>query len=39
MEEYAPWLTCRMGKQLYLLAKDAKAYYLIEVGKNLDYAT
>ena len=39
MEEYVPWLTCRMGRQLYLLAKDVKAYYLIEVGKNLDYAT
>lgn len=39
MEEYAPWLTCRMGKKLYLVAKDEKAYYLVEVGKNLDYAT
>lgn len=39
MEEYAPWLTCRIGKKVYLLAKDKKAYYLIEVGKNLDYAT
>lgn len=34
-----PWITCRMGKNLYLLAKDENAYYLIEVGKNLDYAT
>ena len=39
MEINAPWLTCRMGKKVYLLAKDEKAYYLIEVGKNLDYAT
>ena len=39
MEMNAPWLTCRMGKKLYLVAKDEKAYYLIEVGKNLDYAT
>ena len=39
MEMNAPWITCRMGKKLYLLAKDEKAYYLIEVGKNLDYAT
>lgn len=39
MEMHAPWITCRMGKKLYLLAKDEKAYYLIEVGKNLDYAT
>lgn len=35
----APWITCRMGKKLYLLAKDEKAYYIIEVGKKLDYAT
>ena len=35
----ALWITCRMGKKLYLLAKDEIAYYLIEVGKNLDYAT
>lgn len=39
MEEYAPWLTCRMGKKVCLLAKDEKAYYIIEVGKRLDYAT
>ncbi len=39
MEMNEPWITCRMGKKLYLLAKDEKAYYLIEVGKNLDYAT
>ena len=39
MEINAPWITCRMGKKLYLLARDEKAYYLIEVGKKLDYAT
>lgn len=39
MEMNASWITCRMGKKLYLLAKDEIAYYLIEVGKNLDYAT
>lgn len=39
MERNAPWITCRMGKKVYLLARDEKAYYLIEVGKNLDYAT
>lgn len=39
MEMNAPWLTCRMGKKMYLLAKDEKAYYLIEVGKNLDFST
>lgn len=38
MEMYAPWITCRMGKKLNLLAKDDKAYYIIEAGKNLDYA-
>ena len=38
MEMNAPWITCRMGKKLYLLAKDDKTYYLIEVSKNLDYA-
>ena len=39
MEMNAPWITCRMGKKLCLLAKDEKAYYIIEVGKKLDYAT
>ena len=39
MEMHAPWITCRMGQKLYLLAKDEKACYLIEVGKKLDYAT
>ena len=39
METNPPWITCRMGKKLYLLARDEKAYYLIEVGKRLDFAT
>ena len=39
MEMHAPWITCRVGKKGFLLARDEKAYYLIEVGKNLDYAT
>jgi hypothetical protein len=39
MEMQAPWIVCRMGRKLHLLAKDEKAYYVIEVGKNLDYAT
>lgn len=39
MAYIAPWITCRMGKKLHLLAKDEKAYYIIEVGKHLDYAT
>lgn len=39
MELNAPWVTCREGKKIMLLAKDEKAYYIIEVGKNLDYAT
>lgn len=39
MELNAPWITCRMGKKLCLLARNVKAYYIIEVGKKLDYAT
>ena len=39
MEKHAPWILCRTGKKLALLAKDEKAYYIIEVGKKLDYAT
>lgn len=39
MEMQEPWLTCRMGKKLFLLARDATAYYIIEVNKRLDYAT
>ena len=39
MAYIVPWITCRMGKKLHLLAKDEKAYYIIEVGKHLDYAT
>jgi len=39
MRQNASWITCRMGKKRYLLTKDEKAFYLIEVGKNLDYAT
>lgn len=39
METQAPWLTCRMGKKVCLLAKDEKAYFIIEVDKRLDYAT
>ncbi|MBR6595241.1 MAG: hypothetical protein IKK72_01525 [Oscillospiraceae bacterium] len=39
MEMNAPWITCRIGSKLHLLARDEKAYYLVEVGKNLDYAT
>ena len=39
MAYIAPWITCRMGKKLHLLAKDEKAYYIIEVGKHLDFAT
>ena len=39
MEMQAPWIVCRMGRKLHLLAKDEKAYYIIETGKKLDYAT
>ena len=39
MDYHEPWITCRTGKKVYLLAKDEKAYYLIEVGKHLDYET
>lgn len=39
MEYPAPWITCRMGRKLHLLAKDERAYYIIEVGKRLDFAT
>lgn len=39
MEMNASWITCRMGKKLHLLAKDEKAYYIIEIGKKLDFAT
>ena len=39
MEERIPWLVCRMGKKCCLLAKDEKAFYIIEVGKNLDWET
>lgn len=39
MEEHAPWLVGRIGKKCWLLAKDEKAFYLIEVGKNLDWET
>ena len=39
METNAPWITCRAGKKVCLFAGDEKAYYIIEVGKKLDYAT
>lgn len=39
MEEPMPWLVGRIGKKCWLLAKDEQAYYLIEVGKNLDWET
>ena len=39
MEYPVPWITCRMGNKLHLLAKDERAYYIIEVGKGLDFAT
>ena len=38
MEMHTPWLTCRVGKKVSLLARDDKAYYIIEVGRRLDYA-
>lgn len=38
MKNQEPWIVCRNGKQVCLLAKDEKAYYIIEVGKRLDYA-
>lgn len=38
MEINAPWITCRAGKKRCLLAKDEKAYYIIEVDKKLDHA-
>ena len=39
MENQIPWLVCRTGKKCCLLAKDEKAFYIIEVGKNLDWET
>lgn len=39
MEEQTPWLVGRIGKKCWLLVKDDNAYYLIEVGKNLDWET
>ena len=39
MEVQAPWLVCRVGKKCCLLAKSETAYFLIEVGKNLDWET
>ena len=39
MEYREPWITCRMGRKVHLVAKDEKAYYVIEVGKHLDYET
>ena len=39
MEKHAPWIRCRTGMTQILLARDEKAYYIIEVGKKLDYAT
>ena len=35
----APWIICRSGKKVILLARDDKAFYIIDAGKNLDYAT
>lgn len=39
MENSQPWIVCRMGKKVFLLAKDDKAFYIIEVGKRLDSET
>ena len=39
MEVQTPWLVCRAGKKCNLLAKDDNAFYIIEVGKNLDWET
>lgn len=39
MENQTPWLVCRAEKQCCLLAKDEKAFYIIEVGKNLNWET
>lgn len=39
MEEKIPWLQCRTGRKCCLLARDEKAFYLIEVGRRLDADT
>lgn len=39
MDAQTPWLVCRAGKKCNLLAKDDNAFYIIEVGKNLDWET
>ena len=39
MEYQEPWLTCSRKGKVYLLAKDESAYFLIEVGKSMDYST
>ena len=39
MDKQTPWLVVRDGKKCCLLAKNANAFYVIEVGKNLDWET
>lgn len=37
--DHGPWLECLEKDKVCILAKDEKAYYIIKVGKRLDYAT
>ncbi|MBQ8621287.1 MAG: hypothetical protein IJ422_03135 [Oscillospiraceae bacterium] len=39
MEYRELWLTCQKGSKTYLLAKDEKAYYIIDVDRHLNYDT
>lgn len=34
-----PWITCQKGSKTYLLARDQKSFYLIDVDRRLDHAT
>lgn len=37
--EHGPWIECLEKDENCILAKDEKAYYIIKIGKKLDYAT
>lgn len=39
MERHAPWIECMEKNCNCILARDEKAYYIVKVGKRLDYAT
>ena len=39
MENTELWIVCKRKSKVHLLARDEQAYYIIEVGRHLDYAT